>query len=126
MSGKWGRRRRHVYAYDVLDLRGQQVVVRVGYIGKSSSDLCYRDAQHRASKDWAWAICGEIHDVWVGDCGRVGLWFREVYYIRKLRPLFNVQWNRHNKTRIPPWEARRLYDRRNPAYRSHGHGVRPL
>jgi hypothetical protein len=117
MAGKWGRRFRQVYAYDVLDLREQAASVRVGYVGKSSSHLRFRDAQHRASKAWAWAVVGEIRPVWSGDCGRIALWFIEVYYILKLRPLFNVQWNRHNRNRITPWDAKRLYDRRDSVYR---------
>lgn len=116
MSGKWGRRRRHVYAYDVFDLRGQTTNVRVGYVGKSSSALYYRDAQHRGSKVWAWAISGEIRTVWSGDCGRISLWVREVYYIHRLKPLFNVQHNKANRDRIQPWQAKALYGRRDKVY----------
>jgi hypothetical protein len=122
---KWGRRERWVYAYDVIDLRPQSVHVEVGYVGKSSSKLLYRDAQHRHGKVWAWAIVGEIRPVWHGECGRVSLWFREVYYIRKLRPLFNVDWNRHNRNRITPWVARRLYERRDLSYGGPVGGLRP-
>lgn len=111
MAGKWGRRWRSVYAYDVIDLREQAASVQIGYVGKSSSKLCYRDAQHRASKIWAWAITGEIRPVWQGECGRVALWFREVYLIHKLKPLFNVEHNKNNPHRITPWEAKRLYSR---------------
>lgn len=117
MAGKWGKRFRQVYAYDVLDLRHAATSVRVGYVGKSSSHLRFRDAQHRASKDWAWAIVGEIRPVWSGDCGRIRLWFIEVYYIHKLKPLFNVEHNKGNGDRVPPWEAKRLYDRRDSVYR---------
>lgn len=116
MANGWGRRWRSVYAYDVLDLR-PPTTVKVGYVGKSSSPLHFRDAQHRAGKVWAWAIVGEIRPVWQGECGKIALWLREVYYIRKLRPLFNVQWNKGNCDRIPPWEAKRLYDRRDALYR---------
>lgn len=111
-GGVWGRRRRYVYAYDVLDLRNFPHPVRVGYVGKSSwHPLQFRDPQHRNSKDWAWAIRGPVRIVWEGDCGRVALWLREVWYIRKLRPLFNVEWNTANPARIPPWLARKLYGR---------------
>lgn len=116
MNG-WGRRRRYVYAYDVLDVRTFPHAVRVGYVGKSSSDLRFRDGQHRKDKVWAWAIRGPIRTVWEGDCGRVALWLREVWYIRKLRPLFNVEWNTANPDRIPPWEVRKLYAARNVAGR---------
>lgn len=118
MSGVWGKRKRFVYAYDVLDLRGQNTYVKVGYVGKSSWPLHYRDAQHRHGKCWSWAIVGEIRPVWEGECGRIALWLREVYYIWKLRPLFNVQWNEQNPDRITPWQAKALYERNRVAYRS--------
>lgn len=117
MAGKWGRRPRYVYAYDVLDIRHEHTEVRVGYVGKTSSRLCYRDAQHRASKPWAWAIVGEIRPVWSGDCGRIALWFREVYYIHRMKPLFNYEHNTANPDRVPIWQAKRLYDRRDATYR---------
>lgn len=116
MAGKWGRRRRFVYGYNALDLRGAATTVKLGYVGKTSSPLYYRDAQHKEGKLWAWAIVGEIFPIWEGDCGRVALWFREVYYIRKLRPMFNVDWNKSNPVRVPPWEARKLYGRSKVRY----------
>lgn len=118
MSGKWGRRHRAVYAYDVADYRTPtRELAKRAYIGKSSSNLIFRDTQHRHGKLWAPAICGPIYPLWEGDCGRISLWFREVYYIRRYKPLFNVQWNKDNPNRIPPWEVRRLYERRDVAYR---------
>ena len=109
MNG-WGRRRRYVYAYDVRDLRtyGQPVV---GYVGKTSSHPSYRDRQHRDEKLWARQIVGPQRIVWAGDCGRIALWVREVYYIRRMKPLFNVEHNRRNPHRIQPWRVRDLYGR---------------
>jgi hypothetical protein len=110
------KRRRYVYAYDVQHPTSG-VTIKNAYIGKTSSPLYYRDAQHRADKVWAWAIRGAIHPIWEADCGRVRLWFMEVWFILTRRPAFNVQWNKHNRNRIPPWEASRLYGGRTSPYR---------
>lgn len=116
MKGKWGRRRRYVYAYDVQDWRYTARPVKVGYVGKTSSNPRYRDTQHRNGKDWAKAIVGEMRIVWAGDCGRIALWFREVHLIHKLAPMFNVDHNGWNPDRIEPWRARRLYGGRPMSY----------
>ncbi len=109
MANGWGRRRRSVYAYDVADLRHVDRPIRIGYVGKSSSHLKFRDGQHRADKDWAWAIVGDIYPLWQGDCGRIRLWVMEVWFIHRKRPLFNIQHNTGNPDRIPPWQVKALY-----------------
>lgn len=115
--GKWGKRRRYVYCYDVVDLRTGELA-EAAYIGKSSSDLRYRDAQHRHSKVWAAQIKGDIRTLYAGDCGRIRLWFLEVWFIVTRQPLFNVEWNRRNPHRIKPWTARALYGEPGTAYRT--------
>lgn len=116
MANGWGRRRRTVYAYDVRDLRFRSRPVRLGYVGKTSSHISYRDAQNRAGQPWGRQIVGPVRILWTGECGRVSLWLREVWYITRLRPLFNVEWNRANPDRVPPWAARRLYEAKPMSY----------
>jgi hypothetical protein len=114
---KWGKRRRYVYCYDVIDLRTGMLATEA-YIGKSSSRLIYRDTQHRHGKVWAAQIKGPIRTLYAGDCGRIRLWFLEVYYIKTKHPLFNVEWNRDNPHRITPWVAKALYGDPGMAYRT--------
>jgi hypothetical protein len=105
----WGKRHRTVYGYQVTDLRDPGWPIAWGYVGKTSSNPRYRDAQHRNGKVWAWAIKGQMQILWSGECGRISLWFREVYWIHRCKPLFNVDHNRHNPNRITPYDARRVY-----------------
>lgn len=107
---KRGVCRRYIYCYDVTDLRTGELATEA-YVGKTSSNPRYRDAQHRAGKVWAGQIIGDMRILWQGDCGRVTLWFLEVFYILVKQPLFNVQWNRENRHRITPWQAKALYGR---------------
>lgn len=116
-TSPWGKRRRTIYCYDVLDLRTGRTA-RAAYIGKTSAPLVYRDTQHRASQPWAWAIRGPILVLWSADCGRIRLWVMEVLFIVVKRPLFNYQWNKHNPRRIPIYQARRMYERQREAYRT--------
>ncbi|MBN1174547.1 MAG: hypothetical protein JXA67_20430 [Micromonosporaceae bacterium] len=115
MNG-WGKRRRWVYGYRCIDMRQARQEVRWGYVGKTSSKPTYRDAQHRNDKDWSWAIRGSMVLLYDGYCGRISLWFREIYWIWKLNPMFNVDWNKMNPDRITPWQARALYKRAGAPY----------
>lgn len=106
MANGWGRRWRTVYAFDVrfpFKTRPQ----RVGYVGKTSSALHFRASQHD-SKRWMRYVVptplGGMYVVWEGECGRIVFWFREVYYIHKLKPLFNIRHNEGNPDRVLPWE----------------------
>lgn len=116
MNG-WGRRHRSVYAYDVVDYRTGQLA-RAAYIGKSSSDLRYRDTQHRHGKSWARAIVGPIYPLYDGECGRVRLWLLEVWFIKTRLPILNYRWNRGNPRRMPIWQQNRLYGHGGTAYRT--------
>lgn len=106
--------RRTVYAYDVTDLRTGEIAAQA-YIGKTCRKLEKRDHEHRYGTDtvpakvWASHIVGGIYPLWQADCGRFRAWYMEIWFIVTREPLFNVQWNKHNRHRIPPWTARALY-----------------
>lgn len=108
-------RRRSVYAYRVRDLRDGYV--KIGYVGKTARQPMWRDKEHRLggygtpAKVWAGQIIGDMDIVWSADCGPLRAGLMEVWYIWRLKPLFNVEWNRSNTARITPWVARSLYDR---------------
>jgi hypothetical protein len=108
---KYGVCKRYVYCYDVLDLRTGKVA-KAAYIGKSSSNLRYRNRQHREKQVWAKHIVGDIQVLWSGDCTLLTLWHKEIFFILTMRPLFNVEWNKANGNRIPPWQAKKLYGKR--------------
>lgn len=115
------RRLRTVYAYDVRDLRTGEIAPQA-YIGKTVN-VKRRDHEHRygtetvPAKVWAPQIYGGIYPLWQANCGRFRAWFMEVWFIKTRQPLFNVDWNKGNRHRIPPWTARALYGAPGSAYR---------
>lgn len=108
---KWGRRLRTVYGYEVRYPRASSPI-RVGYVGKTSSALHYRAGQHKSKRWYRFVVVSSGRTVrggrgpyiiWQGECGRVSLWFREVYWIHRLKPLFNIEHNKRNPDRVLPW-----------------------
>jgi hypothetical protein len=43
--------------------------------------------------------------VWSGRCSPFGLWWREILMIWVMRPKYNYQWNRGNRSRIEKYKA---------------------
>jgi hypothetical protein len=115
------RRRRTVYAYDVTDLRTGQIAEQA-YIGKTARPLQCRDREHREGragtppKVWSGHIVGGIYPLWQADCGPFRAWYMEIWFIVTREPLFNVEWNKRNRHRIPPWTAKALYGPPGTAY----------
>lgn len=107
------KRLRTVYAYDVTDLRTGEIAPQA-YIGKTVN-MKRRDHEHRYGaetvppKVWAGHIYGGMYPLWQAECGRFRAWYMEIWFIITKEPLFNVEWNKRNPHRIPPWVARTLY-----------------
>lgn len=114
MADRWGKRRRWIYAYDVR-VPGTQEVMKVAYIGRTSSPLHFRDTQHRQLQPWAWAIVGDIYVLEVGYWGRLHHIYKEWRWIWRELPVFNDRVNRWipcHPRRITLPEAVSMYDRR--------------
>lgn len=103
-------RRAYVYALHVVNPRtGREV--RFGYIGKTRRPVRVRVGEHVERQGWGHLITGyEVlwhrsdHSLlWL----ELRLWWAEVWRIVLHRPLFNIEWNRRNPSRIKPWEVQK-------------------
>lgn len=110
----WGRWLARVpgtcYRIKVRHPRSGRVVT--GYVGQTVRPVQVRIDEHllgtvtAAPKVWADTVVS--WDVlWSKRCTQGWLNWRERWYIVTRRPLYNIQWNTHNRRRIEPWRAQR-------------------
>jgi hypothetical protein len=95
------------YAFDVYHpVTGKEVC---GYVGKTRRKPSVRETEHLKGrpgvppKPWADTV---IRFRVIYSSQRVstfGLWWREIRYILKLKPLYNIQYR--SRKNIPPWMA---------------------
>jgi hypothetical protein len=116
-----GRRRARLYAYMTftVDRRGMILdgSLEVGYIGQTVQTLAARDGQHNGmtGPDGTPMVCQPWYDVVGGGILLIaeGFWTqaeldeREVYWIHRLKPRYNIEHNLQNKNRITKAQARR-------------------
>ena len=93
------RRPGRVYAFDTLDPDTGDVVV--GYVGKTVRELVEREREHRGDKPWDDLIVGRIRELWAGDPTPGELDALEQRYIRDLKPLYNVEFQKGAAWAIP-------------------------
>lgn len=93
----------------------------IGYVGQTSS-FWHRHKQHMDTQPWA-----DLDPV----ARRISLpnwrWLRltvEAILIRVLLPAYNIDGNRHNPRRIPPWTAKRQRQVRDRG--RHPYNFRPV
>jgi hypothetical protein len=107
----WHRKHRDIYAAWVLHPDTGRIVC--GYVGKDSSPPSRR-TEHmlggtsRCPSPAPWAdtvICWRLP--YSGRCSAFTLWWLEIMFIVLLRPIYNYQWNRWNRRRIPIYVAAR-------------------
>lgn len=98
-----------VYGLRVRDPRSGRVVI--GYVGKTRRHWRTRIHEHlhgsadTPPKAWAPTVT-EPFVLWHSPrCTAFGLWWREVWFIRTRRPLYNIQHNTRNRRRVPPWQV---------------------
>lgn len=99
------RRRGVVYGYDTLRPETGYTTVEVGYVGRTRQALRARDGQHREVQPWADIIVGGPYVIAEGWWTDEELAATEVAHIARLRPRYNIEDNRGNPARIPPWGA---------------------
>lgn len=93
-----------VYGINVVHPVTGEVVL--GYVGKTRQQLASRERQHREEQPWADTIVGSAyviveHQGW----SEAELDHAEQTHIRALKPIYNIDHNRNNPNRIPPWQA---------------------
>ncbi len=108
----------HLYRIDTWNheafMRGDRIRER-GYIGESQRTPLTRLSEHLgeqggghlgdiAGQPWADLYCGQTVDDRVFGCKREVLAAEQVAVERE-RPRYNVEWNRGNPNRTPPWKA---------------------
>lgn len=100
-----------IYGFKVHRPRGWRTPW--GYIGKTRQRLGARVAQHLTGPDaqpWADLVdpcSGTVaHVLYRGErVSAIGLAWREWWYIRTRRPIYNVTWNLANPRHVPKWRA---------------------
>ncbi len=107
----------HLYRIDTWNheafMRGDRIRER-GYIGESQRTPLTRLSEHLgeqgghlgdiAGQPWADLYCGQTVDDRVFGCKREVL-ASEQAAVERERPRYNVEWNRGNPARTPPWKA---------------------
>lgn len=121
-----------VYAFTTLTYPAMDGT-EMGYVGQTVRTLESREEEHRADKPWADLIVGEPAILWSSDsCTQAELDAQEMYYIRSLKPRYNIEgqmgqpwqvpkWTqaeqrqeRQRAKGLPPWRPVDVYQRRHP------------
>jgi hypothetical protein len=92
------------------------VVVAAAYVGKTVQRLADREDQHRVVQPWADTIVGHAYVIDQGWWTSAELAAREVFHIRRLRPLYNIEHNMGNRDRVKPWDAVAQRQQREPGW----------
>ncbi|MEV0214319.1 hypothetical protein [Micromonospora sp. NPDC050695] len=125
------RRQRAVYGIMTLDVNRQGIPIPgaapvVGYIGQSRQTVWQREQQHRDEQPFSDLIVGGSWTIEEGFWTQQQLDEREQHYIRqgvsllpgqkRQRPKYNIDFNRENPDRIPPWDAVTHRQAREPGW----------
>lgn len=109
------RRRGIVYGYRTLRPEDNYQSVELGYVGQTRQVLRARDGQHREVQPFSDIIVGDPFVLAEGLWTDGELDAAERAAIVQLRPRYNIEHNRANPGRIPPWIARRQRAARDAA-----------
>ncbi len=105
----------HLYRIFTWDhaayLRGQRVR-RLGYIGESGRMPLDRLLEHLRDQPWGDILAGTDVDNQRYGCKREVLAAEQAAVVME-KPLYNVEWNKGNPGRVPPWQAVSERNQRN-------------